>query len=191
VLDLMKKRAMCRSYSPRPVPRAHLVRILDAARKSPSAGHAQGIRFGVVTDSGTRRRIAAACGESDYVERGFKPWLSDAPVHVVVAVCEGSYQQRYSEPDKTTGPGQWNVPYPVMDAGKSLMSLYLAAQHFGLSTGYLGPHQSADLVELLGLPQEWRFLGLVTIGYRKGGLQPTKSRGRGWRPFDEVVKWIR
>jgi len=134
--------------------------------------------------------IACAQGELEYREKGFEPWLSVAPVHIVVATSQQAYRERYSEPDKSTGPDEWDVPYEVMDAGKALMCLYLGAQEFGLACGYLGPHAGVDLVSLLGLPAQWRYLGLVTLGYRKGRGVKTRSQERGWRPFDEVVKWV-
>lgn len=181
---------MCRSYHSRSVPEAQILRILQAARKSPSAGHAQGVRFAVLTDSARRQEIASAYGEEDFVARGFAPWLSVAPVHVVVAVSSEAYQHRYSEPDKTSEPQDWPVPYSVMDAGKALMSLYLAAESFGLACGYLGPHAGPDLVTFLGLPADWEFMGLVTLGYRDRSLERrTRSVARGWREFDEVVIW--
>jgi len=88
------------------------------------------------------------------------------------------------------GLDEWDIPYPIMDGGQALMALYLAAEECGLSCGYLGPHAGPDLVEMLGLPHDWRFLGLVTLGYRRGPTAKTRSQKRGWRDFDEVVRWF-
>ena len=163
---------------------------MQAARQTPSAGHAQGVRFAVLTESSRRREVASAFGEEEFVARGFPPWLSVAPVHLVVAASSKAYEGRYSEPDKRSEPKEWPVPYPVLDAGKALMSLYLAAENFGLACGYLGPHAGPDLVTLLGLPADWDFMGLVTLGYRDRSLERrTRSSARGWRDFDEVVIW--
>ena len=187
---LLKKRSMCRAYLDQPVPKEQLSRILEAARTTPSAGHAQGVRFAVTTDPEKRELIARAFGEQNYLDKGYQPWLSVAPVHIVAAVCENDYRERYAEPDKTIGPEQWQVPYPVMDGGKSLMTLYLAAEACGLSCGYLGPHAGPDLITLLELPQDWRFLGLVTLGYRSGPPVKTRSTRRGWKPIEEIVYWF-
>ena len=40
----------------------------------------------VITDADVRSRIAALVGETERVEQGFEPWISHAPVHVVVLV---------------------------------------------------------------------------------------------------------
>lgn len=182
---------MCRSYEDRSVPRHLLLRILQAARKSPSAGHAQGVRFAVITDATKRRKVAELFGEADFVRRGFTPWLSVAPVHLVVGVSRESYTQRYAEDDKHTGPEEWPVSYPVLDGGKALMALYLAAQEYDLACGYLGPHAGPNLVEVFDLPQDWLFLGLVTLGYRaEQKARASRSHQRGWRSFEQVVRWL-
>lgn len=189
--DLIGSRRMCRAYLQQSVPRAALLRILDAARKSPSAGHAQGVRFAVIQSLQHRLKIAEAVGEARFRERGFSPWFGSAPVHLVVASEEAAYHQRYSEPDKSVSPQEWPVPYPVLDAGKALMALYLAAEREGLSCGYLGPHSCPELVGPLGLPKTWRLMGLVTLGYRDTGAErPSHSHKRGWRPFEETVLWL-
>ena len=183
---------MCRRYLNRGVPRALLLRVLEAARRSPSAGHAQGVRFAVVTQADQRELIAKVFGEEVYTKRGFPAWLSTAPVHLIVATSQNAYEERYARADKTSKPVEWPVPYGVLDAGKSLMSLYLAASEVGLSCGYLGPHAAkSDLIALFELPADWLCVGLVTLGYRhpeNGGR--TRSEKLGWRDFDDVVRWM-
>jgi FMN reductase [NAD(P)H] len=188
---LFEKRRMCRCYLDLPVPRALLLRVLEAARRSPSAGHAQGVRFAVLTNQDQRNQIATVFGEEAYLKRGFRAWLSTAPVHIVTAVSTEAYEERYAQPDKVTEPNDWPVPYAVLDAGKALMSLYLAAEEAGLACGYLGPHAGPDLVQMFDLPEDWMFVGLVTLGYRDPEVRAkTRSERLGWRDFDEVVKWL-
>ena len=54
----------------------------------------------VVTDPEIRKQIADAADEPDYVANGFDPWISSAPVHIVVCVREDDYHERYREADK-------------------------------------------------------------------------------------------
>ena len=58
------RRRMVRSYLPDPVPAEALDRILDAARRGPSAGFAQAVEFVVVTSRTGRDSLAAAAGEA-------------------------------------------------------------------------------------------------------------------------------
>ncbi len=181
---------MVRSYEPRPVPEEHLHVVLDLARKAPSAGHSQGVRFAVVRSREKRKEIALAYREDEFVGKGMKPWLSVAPVHVIVAVDEESYRERYSRPDKKTDPSKWPVPYSILDTGQALMTLYIAARCLGLGTGFLGAHAGPDLVLEMGLPESWRYVGLVTLGYPAGRAVSTHSQKRGWRAYRETVLWL-
>lgn len=182
---------MVRNYLPDPVPTETLDRIAAAGLRAPSAGYSQGQSFLVVTEPGTRRAVAELAGESEYVERGFDPWISRAPAHIVVCVSEEAYHRRYRELDKLTDEGReidWPVPYWWVDAGASLMAILLAAVDEGLGAGFLGVHSIPDLKSLLGIPEEVSPIGIVTVGYaapdRRSG-----SLDRGPRKRSQVIHW--
>jgi nitroreductase len=188
--ELLKRRRMVRHYAPEPVDERRLGRILEAARRGPSAGFTQGQSFVVVTDPARRAQIAGIAGEPAYLKRGFDPWLSSAPVHVVLCVSEQAYHRRYREPDKLTGGAerQWPVPYWYVDGGCALMLLLLATADEGLAAGFLDLEDEGygALKLLLGIPEEVQPIGLVTIGVpapdRRSG-----SLARGHKPEAEVV----
>ena len=92
---------MVRNYLDDSVPDDMLDRVAAAALRAPSAGNSQALAVVVVTDPQTRRDLATLADEPGYVEAGFDPWISRAPAHVVIAVSEQVYRDRYAEPDKT------------------------------------------------------------------------------------------
>ncbi len=190
--EVVRRRRMVRAYREEPVGEGVLEHLLDLARRAPSAGFAQGQSFVVVSDPITRGRIADLAGEQRYVARGFRPWLSEAPVHVVLCGDEGAYRARYREPDKPGGLGEndWAVPYWHVDVGASLMLLLLGAVDQGLAAGFLGVHRVPGLRELLDIPADVHPIGVVTIGHPSSD-DPSPSRARGWRPLEEVVWWER
>lgn len=183
---------MVRNYTDEPVAANALDRIMVAAARAPSAGFSQGQRFIVVTDRSTRSAIAAACGEDDYVAQGFDPWISRAPVHVVVCTDKGAYLERYAEPDKARNgldlseEDGWEVPYWWVDAGASMMAILYAAVDEGLAAGFLGAHATADLESALGIPDHISVVGICTIGHPAEDRR-SSSLARGWRPSAEVV----
>lgn len=164
--DVVRARRMVRAYRPDPVDADVLDRILDTARRGPSAGFSQPQRFVVVTDADRRRRIADACGEPAAVARGLPPWLSVAPVHVVPCVERAAYERRYAEADKARsgGPGTWDVPFWWVDGGSALQLLLLAAVDEGLGAGFLAV-DDATIRQVADVPDAWTPLGLVTIGH--------------------------
>lgn len=191
--DVVGRRRMVRNYRVDPIPIETVERILRTARRSPSAGFSQGHSFVVVTDTGTRNEIARLAEEASYVDAGFDPWISKAPVHVVVCISEQAYHSRYQEQDKLDVEGreiEWPIPYWWVDAGATLMLLLLAAVNEGLGAGFLGVHSISGLRELLQIPPEVTPIGVVTLGY---GATDRRSRSlsRGWKSLPEVIHWQR
>jgi len=185
---------MVRSYTDQPVDLDTVERIVARGRKAPSGGFSQGVRMVVVTEPETRAKIAELAQEPQYVKLGFQPWISKAPVHVVVAMREESYHERYSQPDKVGESGkeiEWRVPWWWVDAGKAVMLLLLAAVDEGLGAGLFGlvGDDNDRLRELLGMPGDLEIVGVITIGH-EAPAPVTGSRAKfNWKPLEEVVRW--
>lgn len=197
--DVLRRRRMIRNFTDEPVGRDVLERIARRALSAPSAGFSQGVRLVVVTDRDLRARVAELADEPFYVERGYEPWISRAPAHVVVALREQDYHDRYTEPEKLEDGEEieWPAPWWWVDAGKATMVLLLAVVDEGLGAGLftLYPRSSNDrLRELLGMPDDLQVVGCVAIGHpapepkeeaRKADLR------RRRKPLDELVRWER
>lgn len=187
--DVVRRRRMVRNYTDQPVEPASLERVLAAARKAPSAGFSQGQAMVVVTEPAGRAEIARLAGEDEYVAMGMDPWISRAPVHVIVCVGKQIYFDRYAEPDKKGAPNtddDWPVPYWWVDAGATMMLLLLGAVAEGLSAGFLGSHRMPELKEAFGIPADMDPIGVVTIGHPAPDRR-SKSLDRGWKPPDDAV----
>lgn len=189
--EVVTGRRMVRRYTHEPVDPAALDRILDTALRAPSAGFSQGQSFVVVTDAEQRARVAEACDEPRYVARGFDPWISRAPVHVVPCVSRQAYVERYQEPDKaaSAAPAEWDVPFWWVDGGAALMLLLLAAVDEGLAAGFLAVEPDR-LRTLLGIPADVAPLGVVTVGHPAPDRR-SASLARGRRPRADSIRWDR
>ena len=185
--EVVRRRRMVRNYTSERVEPNVLDRILDTGIRIPSAGFSQGVFLVAVTDAETRSEIARLCGEEEYVADGFDPWISGAPVHILVCVSSAVYADRYAAADKG-GPDSpladadnWPVPYWWVDGGAAMQNLLLAAVDEGLAAGFLGSHKMPEIKTLLGIPDTVSPIGIVTIGHpapdRKSG-----SLKRGRRP---------
>jgi FMN reductase [NAD(P)H] len=193
--EILRRRRMVRNYTDEPVPREAVERIVARARKAPSGGFSQGLRLVVVTEEPTRRRIAELAQEAEYVNDGFEPWISQAPVHVVVGMREDSYHERYRKPDKLLEDGNeisWHVPWWWVDAGKAMMLLLLAAIDEGLGAGLFGlfPAEHNELLrEELRMSDDVYVVGVVTIGHAAPETVGGSRRKVPWLPLEEVVHW--
>ena len=187
--SVLAARRMVRNYRSQDVDPRILDEVAAAALRAPSAGNSQAIAVVIVTDGERRSRIASLANEDAYVEKGFDPWISRAPAHLVIAVSEQIYRDRYAEPDKLGPEGEeieWPVPYWWVDAGAALMAVLLAAVDHGLGAGFLGVHSLPDLSDLLDLPEHYQPIGVVTVGHpapdrRSGSLDRPK------RPAESVI----
>lgn len=180
--DIVRKRRMVRNFSDAPVAPEALERILDAARRGPSAGFSQGQDFVVVTRPELKEAIARLCGEEYYVQSGFDPFISRAPVVVVPCTNENAYHRRYQEPDKLDAEGheiEWPVPYWFMDVGCAVMLILLAVAQEGLAAGFAGSWRLDELRALLGIPDEVTPVGVIPIGHPAPDKRsPSLKRGR-------------
>jgi nitroreductase len=187
--DVVRRRRMVRNFTDEPVPDDVIERIVEAGQHAPSAGFSQGVAYVVVTDPATRRAVGEIAGEEYYVADGFDPFISGAPVQVVICTSERVYHDRYNEPDKKPEGEEeidWPIPYWHTDAGASMMLILLAAVNEGLGTAFVGVMEPHRLQALLGIPDDWLPIGVAMIGHpapdkRSGSLR------RGRRPLDTVL----
>ena len=196
--DILRRRRMVRSYRPDTIPRATIERIVATVSRAPSAGFSQGHRLVVVTDPETRAQLAELAGEPEYVAMGLPPWISTAPVHVLVGVREESYHERYRRDDKLRDGEEigWPAPYWYVDAGSMFLLLQLAAIDEGLQTGVFGvlPEQVPAVKELLGVPDDVHFVCVVTIGREAPDDRESERvsrRSQARLGLDELVRWER
>lgn len=180
--EIVRKRRMVRHFTDEPVAPEIIARMLDLARHAPSAGFTQGQSFVVVTQSELRTAIARVCGEEFYVEGGFHPFISGAPVLVIPCTSEAAYHKRYQEADKINDDGSeivWPVPYWHMDIGCAVMILLLAVVDEGLAAGFAGAFDLDALRALLHIPTDVIPVGVIPIGHRAPDKRsPSLQRGR-------------
>ena len=172
------RRVSCRAYQPTPVPEAHLMQILEAARLAPSACNQQPWRFAVVRDADLRRRI---------VEEGFLPgakmtWALDAPVHVVIGMERSFVTHRL-------GPQVSGVDYPWVDIGIAGEHLVLAATELGLGTCWIGWIRPRVLAKIVGWPASVKPVVVITVGYASDA-EPAQLPASRRRPLAELVRWL-
>lgn len=187
--ELIRKRRVIRNFTEEPVKWDVVERIVDNARRGPSAGFSQGMAFVAVTDKDTRSRIAEIAGEQWYVRQGHEPFMSRAPVHIIITTSEEIYHRRYNEPDKKA-KGQeeigWPIPYWHTDAGAAMMLTLLSGVDEGLGTAFVGVQDPTELQRELGIPDEHLPIGVVFLGHPA----PDKKSGslkRGRRPLEEIL----
>lgn len=180
---------MCRDFLPDPLDAAVVDRVIDRARRAPSAGHTQGWAW-VVLEGDDRRQFWEGGGEN----AALVPNIARAPVLVLPVVSPAAYAARYREADKGARgwgeTGAWPVPYWWVDAGAAVGYLLLAAADEGLGALFFALHGPArPLLDRLGVPDGWEVVGAIALGHPAPGWRQRRgaSAARGRPPLDEVI----
>ena len=189
--EAIRRRRMVRSYEDRPVDRAVLDTVLEAATRAPSAGFTQGWDLVVLEGrEQTGRFWRHTLPEPE--RAGFAwPGLLRAPVLVLPLCSRQAYLDRYAEPDKGAIPPdeqRWLVPYWQVDCAFATMLVLLAAVDQGLGALFFALHRGEDeVLAELGVPGDFRPIGAVAIGHPAEDDRRSSSLTRGRRPLDQVV----
>jgi len=190
--EVVRRRRMVRAFDDRPVAREVVERLLRNAVHAPSAGFSQGFAFVV---------LEGPAQTGPFWDRVLDPsWgrdgLRSAPVVVVPLSNKQAYLDRYSLPDKAAfGMGEesaWPVPYWDIDAGFATMLLLLSVVDEGLGAVFVGLFRGERAaLAALGVPESYRAIGAVALGYRAEGERSQPSWKGGRKPFDDVVHFGR
>jgi nitroreductase len=146
VFEAVRQRHSTRAYSSTPVPDEKLDRILEAARLAPSAGSIQPWHF-IVVKNREKREVLARSGR-------YARFLAESPAAIV-----GCGDQRASP--------NW---YAV-DVAIAMQNMVLTATAEGLGTCWVGSFSEERVKSLLKVPERFRVVALLAIGYGREKLE--------------------
>ncbi|MEH3146934.1 MAG: 5,6-dimethylbenzimidazole synthase [Methylobacterium frigidaeris] len=176
-----------RRFRADPVPEAELRESLALACLSPSVGNSQPWRFVRVADPARRHAVianfsrcneAAAAAYPDERAAAYRrlklAGLREAPVHLAVLCDEGTADGH--------GLGRATMPemlrYSVVTA---VHTLWLAARSRGLGVGWVSILDPDALVALLDVPESWRLVAYLCLGYPAEEHADPELVRHGWQ----------
>ena len=172
--DLCARRQSCRSFADKPVEHEKLLRCIEAARLAPSGCNAQPWSFVVVEDPAVVPEVAKAA-----MQMGINEYMASAKAFIVVleehAVLIPAVRKIFDSQYFAKG-----------DLGAAVMCITLAAEEQGLGTCILGIYDREHLCELLDIPIEKHFAGLIAVGYPA----KDKVREKARKPLDNIVRFV-
>jgi len=162
--DVIRSRRSIRAYRSDPVEQEKLERIMEAARRAPSAANRQPLYFYVVRDEETRAALLEAYSQQ---------WLADAPV--IICACH--------RPDDAWRRSD-GKSYADVDLTIAMDHLILAATAEGLGTCWIGAFKPEPLRRVLGIPCELEPVALTPLGYPE---EEPSERPR--KTLEEIVEY--
>ena len=162
--DAIRSRRNVRSYQQRAIAPEDLDRILEAGRRTPSAGNQQAWDFVVCTDREQLAQLAR-------VWRGARHVAGSAATLALVA------------PTSEDAHSRELIQY---DLGQATMSVMLAAADLGIGSAHAAVSDQELARRLLGFPEDRFCAWLISLGVPADHpLRPIQRPNR--RPFEDVV----
>ena len=172
LLELMRRRRVCRSYTEKPVGRAELQILVEAARFAPSASNQRINKFLVITD---RERIRLL--------RHVAPGMLGEPAALIViltdtekAAAEGVKLDR----DHRT---RW------ADVGSAAENVLLASEALGLGACPLMSFSVGGAAEILELPGHLVPDYMIQLGHRSPDERSPVTRRARRTTVEELAFW--
>jgi nitroreductase len=190
--DVVRRRKMVRSFSPASVPGDVVDRVLANALRAPSAGFSQGWAFVVLVGPTETEPFWSTISDDHWRAEPNWPGLMRAPVVIIPLTDEPAYLARYAEADKVAhglaSAEAWPVPYWLVDTSFATMLILLSATDLGLGALFFGLNHADDAVmAALGVPDAYRPIGAVAMGWPDDQDRPSPSLARGHRSTESVI----
>lgn len=190
--EVVRRRRMVRGYDPdRPIPPELVDKIVRHGLRAPSAGFSQGWSFLVLTSPEDRELYWSSTATTGGPAEGWLARMRTAPLIIVALSNKSAYLDRYAQPDKgwtDRDESRWSAPYWDIDTGFAALLMHLTAVNERLGSCFFGlpPDRVTAFRAAFGVPDEFRPVGALTVGY-PGADKRSPSLRRGHRPVADVV----
>lgn len=169
-LELAKSRRSIRKFKDVDVTKEQLMKLVEAAQSAPSAGNCQPWHFYVVKDKKIQTEFKAHAYNQD--------WILSAPACIVVCADIKRSESRYGERGRHL--------YSIQDTAAAIQNILLCAKNMGLGTCWVGAFDESKVSEILKLPEDFRPVALIPVGYPSEDAQAPQNR----RNIDEIVTFL-
>ncbi|MFQ6094550.1 MAG: nitroreductase family protein [Candidatus Bathyarchaeia archaeon] len=160
LFEAINLRRSIRAFTGDTVSDEDVMKLINAARRAPSAGNIQPWEFVIVRKPENKRRLAAAALYQSFIE--------EAPVVIVVCADERRSGRGY---------GSRGVDlYCIQDTAAATQNILLAACALGLGACWVGAFNERGVRSILKLPQGVRPVAIVPIGHPAERPQPRYRR---------------
>lgn len=147
-ISFILKRRSCRDFSGEPLKKGGLEILMEALRRSPSAGNVQPWFFYVVKNQDKKRGLAKAAHGQDF--------LAKAPVVFVVCAIPRISATSYGERGKTL--------YCIQDTAAAAENLLIAATALGYGSCWVGAFDEQKAKNVLNIPEHLRPVAILPVG---------------------------
>lgn len=172
-----------------------LKKILEAAISAPSVGFSQPWKFIIVQDAAKREAIY-----NEFVSENAKAseMFSDNPLYNTLKL-EGIKESAlniavlYQKPTKTVLGQTTQKKMGEYSVVCAIQNLWLMARAHNIGVGWVSILRPKKVKKILGIGDEYKLIGYLTMGYVSEFLDEPELLKLGWeekKTLDEVVEWV-
>lgn len=157
--EAIEKRASVREYQAKPVDKPLLEKLVDAARRAPTARAVEPWEFIVVTNKETLKKLGQIASSGAFIK--------DA-VACIAIYCK-------------------DTKYYLEDGSAATENILLAAASLGLGACWVAGDKKpyvGQVSKLLGAPEGMKLVSLIPLGWPKTEPKQTKTR-----KLKDVIHW--
>ncbi len=149
VLEAIKSRRTIRIFKRIAVEKQDILKIIDAARLAPTGANLQPLKFKIITDEATRRKMFPYIKYAGYLP-DWDPSFEESPTAFIAVLNDTDI--------KPTEKSE-------CDSGAAIMNMCLAATELGLGSCWLGAINRAEIKRILRLDDKLDITYLLALGY--------------------------
>jgi nitroreductase len=181
ILDIIKARRSTRSFEDRPVPRALLDQLLEAAIWAPSGSNGQSWLFTAIQNRDTLGEL------NERIKTAFQSYVPDDDYPAKQGARSGSEREGfhfcYKAPVLIIASNRPNYENAMADCSLALENIFLTAESLGLGSCYINclhwlrnDPGLRDFLFTLGIPREHTICSSAAIGYIAKPSSPPRRR---------------
>jgi nitroreductase len=170
LIETILNRRSIRQYTDQDIPEDVLTAILEAARQAPSAINLQPWHFIVVTEPQLKQQLA---------DGRYNQFIPKCPVTIIgcantsVTVKSPYLKELYEK-----------YQLSIVDVSIALQNIVIAAWALGVGSCWIGDFREQHVKSLLQIPDHWRVVALLTLGYP---INPPQSKTK--KPLNDIISY--
>ena len=149
VYDTVKSRRTVRRFKQEPIDRESIIKMIDAARVSPSAGNIQSLKYAIIDSLDERKAMFPYIKYAGYIA-DWNPEFTESPVAFIAVLNDTNIRKTNSSTE--------------CDCGIAMMSISLVAAEMGLGSCILGAIDKDSIAKVLNLDSKYEILYLIGLG---------------------------
>lgn len=165
---LIRKRKSVRSFLAKKPSWKAVLEAIDAANQSPFAGNMNNLKFLIIEEKKTIKKLAK------FAEQ---PWISQAGILILICSDETYLENKYGERGRV---------YSRQHAGSAIHAFLLKLTDLALSACWVGAYADELIKESLKIPQHIQIEAIIPIGYEDKKYSEAKPEKK---ELENVIYW--